>query len=417
MVRRKAGAVDKQGLWSGNAMLHALKMIREQNGSIRKACSLYAVPKTTLLRRLHGKVPDDAKGRPTKLTDHEESRLEEYILNMESVGFGLTIEDVCKSAYDIASVNGHPEVFNKEKKAAGYDWYQGFLRRHPRLSLRKPEGLAAVRSDMLNHTVMDDYFGKLYHFLTQHDLLNKPRSLFNCDESGFSTVPSTTPRILGLKGKKMVHSKTSRDRGENITIVATCSAAGQYLPPFHIFKGKRVSQSLMASAVPDSLFGYSDSGFINTELFNRWFEDIFIKHAPKERPIALFLDGHSSHLNIRTVEMAKTHGVEMFCFPPHTTNWTQPLDRAIFRPLKQEYSKQCQIFLKNNPGRVVTRHEVCGLFKIAHNKTCTITNAEAAFRGTGIYPYNPNAIPSEAYGPSRVNILPPLESNKQVIIV
>lgn len=213
MVRVKTGAASQQGLWAGNSMLNALKVIRERQMTIRKACLHYNVPKSTLLRRLNGKVCDDARAsRPTRLTNHEETRLVDFVLQMEALGFGLTINDVCVTAFDIAESYGHPESFNQDKRAAGYDWYRGFLRRHPQLSLRKPEGLAAARSDMLNHSVMDDYFTKLHTFLTKHDLLNKPQLLFNCDESGFSTVPNTHPLILASKGKRMVHDKTSRDK-------------------------------------------------------------------------------------------------------------------------------------------------------------------------------------------------------------
>ncbi|CAH2097255.1 unnamed protein product [Euphydryas editha] len=54
-----------------------------------------------------------------------------------------------------------------------------------------------------------------------------PKNIYNCDETGISTV-QTPGKILATKGQKKVGSITSWERGKNITLyctlLSTCSA-------------------------------------------------------------------------------------------------------------------------------------------------------------------------------------------------
>ena len=62
--------------------------------------------------------------------------------------------------------------------------------------------------------------------------------------------------------------------------------------------------------------------------------DHFLKHAVPSRPLLLLLDGHSSHYNPEAVRVAKENDVILFTLVPHTTHEMQPLDKAVFGPLK-----------------------------------------------------------------------------------
>ena len=99
--------------------------------SKQKAAKMYNVPRTTLTRRLVLDDPNSPATRPTALTAAEEDLLVTHILQMEERGFGLTINDICRLAYNLAEKSGRPVPFNSEKKSAGYDWWRGFLERHP----------------------------------------------------------------------------------------------------------------------------------------------------------------------------------------------------------------------------------------------------------------------------------------------
>jgi hypothetical protein len=44
----------------------------------------------------------------------------------------------------------------------------------------------------------------------------------------------------------------------------------------------------------------------------------------------LFLDGHSSHINMNFLDL---HNIHVYAFPPHTAHRLQPLDVSLFAPL------------------------------------------------------------------------------------
>lgn len=47
--------------------------------------------------------------------------------------------DFRRHAFEMAEKNDTDHNFNKDTQLAGMDWLCGFLRRHPKLSLRLPE--------------------------------------------------------------------------------------------------------------------------------------------------------------------------------------------------------------------------------------------------------------------------------------
>ncbi|XP_052061184.1 uncharacterized protein LOC127701333 [Mytilus californianus] len=313
----------------------------ERRNGKKKASVLYNVPRSTLRGRLNMK---DTAAHPTKppiLNRNQENILVGYILKMEERGLGLTVIDIRKLAYQIANKLGI-HGFSEEKKSAGYDWWISYSERHPILSVRKPEGLSAARS-----SIVANYFEKLGSVMESLGVKDKPQQLFNADESGISTVHNPE-KIVGNRGKRGIYAKTSGERGENVTVLCCVNAEARVLPPIIIFKGQRVSEALKVNAPPGSEFGCSKSSFIDSDLFDKWFINIFLKKLPPARPVLLILDGHASHLNFDTLEKAKQNKIEMFCLPPHTTHWLQPLDRSIFGPMKTSYNKQCQKFMRDN---------------------------------------------------------------------
>ncbi|XP_053376521.1 uncharacterized protein LOC128547554 [Mercenaria mercenaria] len=405
MVRRKKTDPSKQGKWSADAMIRAIAAIKSRRMSIRKAAKSHGIPKSTLERRVNGKVQIDAPPtRPPVFTEEQESQLVEYILEMENCGFGLTIRDICKLAFEFAIKLDVKHRFSVDKQKAGYDWYEGFMRRHKQLAIRKPEGLSAARAKMLNQNVVTAYFKLLSGTIEKCNLHTKGAQIYNVDETGMNTVHQPA-KVIGQKGKKNIHSKTSGDRGENVTAVVCASASGHFIPPMIIFKGQRLNKGIVSNAPTNTLFATSKSSFIDRELFQDWFENHFLKYLPSTRPVLLILDGHTSHIGLRTLTLAKENKIEILCLPPHTTSELQPLDKCIFKPLKVEYNKACMQFLKENPGKIVTRYDFCGLFKKAYYKVCTMNNAASAFRATGIHPLNPSVIHPDVYGPSTTSQL------------
>ena len=89
--------------------------------------------------------------------------------------------------------------------------------------------------------------------------------------------------------------------------------------------------------VVGTTYGLSSRGWVDMELFKGWFSDHLLNYAVSARPLLLFLDGHSSHYNPEAIRLAKENDVIMFTLVPHTTHEMQPLDIAVFGPLKTHW--------------------------------------------------------------------------------
>ena len=98
------------------------------------------------------------------------------------------------------------------------------------------------------------------------------------------------------------------------------------------------------------------------------------------------MDGHSSHYNPSTIKTAAAQQIILFCLPPHTTHIAQPLDVASFGVLKQRWNEQCQQYMANNPGKVVTRFQFSELFSHAWAEAMVPHNICAGFKAAGVYP-------------------------------
>lgn len=79
---------------------------------------------------------------------------------------------------------------------------------------------------------------------------------------------------------------------------------------------------------------------METPLFYDWFKVVFVEYVKQlDGPKLLILDGHSSHITLDIVRLAKENNIEIVCLPPHSTHILQPLDVAVFKPMKTEWRK------------------------------------------------------------------------------
>jgi len=65
---------------------------------------------------------------------------------MERKFIGLKLADVMRLAYQLAVRSGIKIQFCKRNEKAGRKWLKNFLRRHPQISVRIPEGLKLSRA-------------------------------------------------------------------------------------------------------------------------------------------------------------------------------------------------------------------------------------------------------------------------------
>ncbi|KAJ8968130.1 hypothetical protein NQ314_002451, partial [Rhamnusium bicolor] len=123
--------------------------------SIRKAAKDNGVDKETLRRHYKnvGETNEETMvisqnyGWNKIFTKEQEDDLVNYILKCCEMGYGFTREQARKLAYEMA-VKNDIKIHDNWKKSttAGIEWYKGFYKRHPQLSLRKPEATSLITS-------------------------------------------------------------------------------------------------------------------------------------------------------------------------------------------------------------------------------------------------------------------------------
>lgn len=111
-------------------MVAAANAVR--NGmSLYRASVEYGVPRNTLRARVNGDAAKKAYEKPCVLGEANEKALVDRIIYLQRLGFGLTITDVRRLAFDfVQKSNIHGSLFNADKKIAGWDWYRAFMQRH-----------------------------------------------------------------------------------------------------------------------------------------------------------------------------------------------------------------------------------------------------------------------------------------------
>ena len=351
-------------------MTAALQDVKGGMG-VREAARLYNLPYETLRRRVVEKVDLECRsGPPTVLTEHEEDELASYCVKMADMGFGLSRSDVMVVAFKIAEASGRKHPFTDG--AAGRAWYDGFISRHPQLTLRSTQSLSHARASCANREIISDYFGKLAAVCAKLNVLMKPMNIFNMDETGV-TIVHKGGKVVTEIGRRNVWAITSGEKGKTHTIITCVSASGYVLPPFLIYPRQRITENLKEGTIAGTVFHCSDSGWVNAGLFLVWLQ-FFAQSIPLSRPVLLILDGHSSHVSIEAIEFARSNDIHMLCIPAHTTHILQPLDVGVFKSFKSFYYKACKKRIAELPNRVITTEQIASLVGTAWPQSLTPVN-------------------------------------------
>lgn len=390
----------KRCQWNQETLPQAIADVQTKTFTIRAASRAYGIPRATLqdvmkatqqnLGYVAGKI-----GRKPTLSLAFERELRDHAVKMNALYYGITKADLCRLAYELATRNKIQHTFNEDKKSAGNDWFSGFLRRNPDLTMRIPESTSMSRVIGFRRSEINHFFENLTQVMASGV---DPGRIFNVDETGLSTVQKQRDPILSPKGRKQVGKVTSAERGITITAVCCISATGVFIPPMLIFPRKKFLQKLLRGAPPGTIGGCSPSGWINTELFITWLKHfIWSTGASLEKKTILLLDNHESHISLEGYELCRSNGVILVSFAPHTSHRCQPLDVTVYGPLKRAYYKRCADWLKSNLGKRITDEYVAELFGDAYGKIATVDKCISGFRAAGIWPLNSGVFSDEEF--------------------
>lgn len=312
--------------------------------------------------------------------------LHNYIAEIDKRAFGLTKEQFAIVVFDFAEERKIDHRFSQEKKKAGRHFIEWFMKEF-KVSLRTPESTSIARLMAFNKESVSQFFDVLREIRKKN--LFQPYQIYNVDETGISTVATKNPKILTPKGKRRVMKISSAERGINVTAVCSMNATGNFVPPFLIFPRVRMQPSYMNNAPRDFVGVAHESGWMTSENFVKYLQHFIRYTRPSEdNKILLLMDNHASHLTLEAVNLCRENFITLVGFPAHTSHRLQPLDVALYGPLKTAYSRACEHFLVSNPGKVITLYDIASIFSTAYLKVATVANAKSGFRATGIEPFD-----------------------------
>lgn len=138
----------------------------------------------------------------------------------------------------------------------------------------------------------------------------------------------------------------------------------------------------------------------------------FFKHFVRyfkcsvDHPVVLVVDNHCSHLDVDGLEFAKKNGITVLSFPPHCSHKLQPLDRSVFRPMKKYVNKACDDWMVRNSDKYFSIYDVPEVVNIALPLAASESNIKAAFKVSGIHPFNSIIFQEEDFKPNYFNDRP-----------
>ena len=370
--------------------------------SVAIASRLSGVPASTLYDWIC--LPDRpiGTGKKCALKKWEEDDLIDIIVYFAENGFPMRREQIKNmvQSYIVHSKQNTPKHPFGVNGKPGPDWMLQFERRHnDRIKNVKREGLAYARSKDLTKENVDKFFALYkslddkYHF--------SPSNIYNADETGF--MPSSTKaRVLVGTELKNAYSLQPNQGKNMFTVLFCCNAAGTYLPPFTVYKGKSLWRRWVVHGPEGAQYGVSPKGWMMDYNYQKWFSTVFCpltKEEAGDKHRLLLMDGYNSHINYEVAKAAYDNNVHLLCLPPNTTHALQPLDVSVFRSVKALWSECCLQHYDKFPRTPIGKDKFQPMLKVIHEHCQEHPeHVVNGFRKCGFRPLNPEAVYDKILG-------------------
>jgi hypothetical protein len=159
--------------------------------------------------------------------------------------------------------------------------------------------------------------------------------------------------------------------------------------PFIIFPGINYLHKVFRDLFGNTFIGVSETGYSNDDLnleYTRYFNKYTInKRISKYR--MLISDGYNSYLKFDFVEYCWNNYIVLFCLPPYTTHFLQPLDVVCFQPLKHYHAEAIDRAVRTGDFDF-SKYEFLAAFNDVRAQAFTKNTIISVFQKTGLIPYN-----------------------------
>ncbi|XP_065643415.1 uncharacterized protein LOC136075093 [Hydra vulgaris] len=398
---------SQRGKVSEETMLLAVIQVTKYKRSIRAVSREFNIPRKPLGRFCISKrlpstsntsVQTEVELDCQVFEPEQEVFLEEYLMKASDIYYGLSPKEVRRFAYTyaVACSRKIPHSW-VELQSAGSDWFSGFLKRHPKLSIRSPQATSLARcTSFIKHNVKL-FFDNLSNVLNRLKL--SASDIWNIDETGITTV-QRPDCVVARRGFRQIGRITSAERGALVTMALAVSAIGNSISPYFIFPRVYFKSHFICDGPIGCDRSAHSSGWMTETNFLKYIKHFSI-HArcSNDHPCLVLIDNHSSHLDAAVLDFCKENGITLLSFPAHCGHKLQPLDRSVYGPFKKFVNSACDAWVTVNK-RPMTIYDIPGIVKTALPNAMNPRNIISGFQATGICPFNRDIFPESDFLPS-----------------
>lgn len=359
----------------------ALAEVVNNRLSFGQAATRFGVPKTTLYSKYRGKF-SDVLGRPSALSKIEERHITSAMITAADYGYPFVKQDIKEF---VQSYLNHKGVVIRcfKENLPGNDWLETFLKRNRTLTQRNAENIKRSRAEV-DEDIINQYFDKIEE--TLRDAL--PENIINYDETNFTDDPGKQ-KVFVKKGNK--HARRILDNSKSSTsVMFAATGGGELLPLYVVYQAKHLYPEWIERGPTGTIYNRSKNGWFDGPIFEDWFFKVALKYfRKKEGKKILIGDNLQSHLSEKVIRTCEEHNISFAFLPPNSTHICQPLDVAVFHPLKIIWRNVLTQWKKKFRG-VVPKTEFPSLLNdlIEKARPNISNNIKSGFTACGLVPVN-----------------------------
>jgi uncharacterized protein YlxP (DUF503 family) len=222
---------------------------------------------------------------------------------------------------------------------------------------------------------------------------------YNMDETGFSIGTMQSTRII-VDSTLRTRFQAHPGRQEWVSAVECICIDGTAIEPLIIFKGQNVLQSWIPKDVISKWhFSANTKGWTSNLHGLEWLKRVFEPSTREKATLPngklqqrlLICDGHDSHISGSFISHCIQNYISLLILPPHTSHILQPLDVAIFGPLKKHLTTALSHL---NEAQLLRIQKAEWLEAYIHVREVTFSNLNitSAWRGSGLQPFQPQTV-------------------------
>ncbi|KAG6989282.1 hypothetical protein FocnCong_v021175 [Fusarium oxysporum f. sp. conglutinans] len=322
-----------------------------------------------------------AHQKDQSLTVEQEDDLVNYIIERERAFQPLTKKDIHDFAQALSSVNGQVCYIGK-------NWVDRFFTRHSSIELKPSRVIESARKRCVTKESLSEYYDGL-NWVVNMKKITRPY-MYNVDETGVQIGETNGGIVAGTA----MTSSSERIKSDNTTwssIIESVSADGRRLTPCVVFTGENLQGQWFPAVFPDWKYTCSPTGWSNSDIFVRWFMGVFVPQTKPKDPNQwrlLVLDQHKSHITAELMKKAWLHKIWLSWLPSHSSHITQPLDVAVFGPLKTYYRQFTRSWASYEATSPHQQRLFLKAYERASLKALSRRNIISGFTASGLFPIN-----------------------------